>query len=114
MAEPIYKIATRADWDAAVTAGELTGTPVDIADGYIHFSTAQQLAETLSKHYRGQSGLVLAVIDPDLLPIPLKWEPSRGGALFPHLCALLPISAVIGHRELNAQADGSFDLGDIG
>ena len=114
MADPIYKIASKAEWDAALAAGELAGTAADLADGYIHFSTAQQLAETLSKHYRGQSGLVLAVIDPDLLPTPLKWEPSRGGALFPHLYAPLPMSAVIGHRELNAQPDGSFDLGDIG
>lgn len=113
MADPVYKIASRADWDAALTAGELSGTAVDLADGYIHFSTADQLAETLDKHYRGAMGLVLATIDPDLLPVPLKWEPSRGGVLFPHLYAPLPISAVTAHRPLDARADGGFDLEEI-
>lgn len=113
MADPIYKIATRADWDSAVAAGTLTGTPVDLADGYIHFSTAAQLAETLEKHYHGQSGLVLATIDPDRLPVPLTWEPSRGGALFPHLYAPLPLSAVTAHRPLDARDDGTFDLPEI-
>ncbi|MCD7059069.1 DUF952 domain-containing protein [Pelagibacterium xiamenense] len=113
MAEPIYKIASKADWEAAWVAGELKGTAVDLADGYIHFSTAEQLAETLDKHYRGQSGLVLATIDPDLLPHPLKWEPSRGGALFPHLYAPLPMAAVIAERPLDARGDGGFDLPEI-
>ncbi|WP_404406288.1 DUF952 domain-containing protein [Pelagibacterium halotolerans] len=114
MAEPIYKIATKADWEAAWAAGELKGTPIDLADGYIHFSTADQLAETLDKHYRGRSELVLATIDPGLLPEGLKWEPSRGGALFPHLYAALPMSAVIAERALDARPDGGFDLPEIG
>src|SRR5690606_19453224 len=98
MAEPIYKIAAKPDWDAARAHGALAGTPVDLADGYIHFSTAAQLKETLDKHYRGAKGLVLATIDPDLLPVPLTWEASRGGQLFPHLYAPLPMSAVIAER----------------
>lgn len=114
MAEPVYKIASKADWDAALAAGELTGTPVDLADGYIHFSTAAQLKETLDRHYRGQSGLVLATIEPDLLPQALKWEPSRGGQLFPHLYAPLPLSAVTAHRPLEARPDGGFDLPETG
>lgn len=114
MVEPIYKIATKSDWDAARTQGQLVGTAVDIADGYIHFSTAAQLAETLEKHYRGQPDLVLATIDPDLLPQGLKWEPSRGGQLFPHLYAPLPFSAVIAARDLDARPDGGFDLPEIG
>lgn len=113
MADPIFKITTRADWDAALAAGELKGTAVDLADGYIHFSTADQLAETLDKHYRGATGLVLATIDPDLLPVPLTWEPSRGGQLFPHLYAPLPMSAVTTSRALDARADGGFDLPEI-
>lgn len=113
MAEPIYKIAKRTDWDAARVEGELKGTPVDLADGYIHFSTAAQLAETLSKHYGGQSGLVIATIDPDLLPQKLKWEPSRGGQLFPHLYVPLPMAAVIAERALDAGPDGGFDLPEI-
>ncbi|WMT87705.1 DUF952 domain-containing protein [Pelagibacterium sp. 26DY04] len=114
MAEPIYKIASIQDWAKARAAGFLAGTPVDLADGYIHFSTAGQLAETLEKHYRGQSGLVLATIDPDLLGADLRWEPSRGGQLFPHLYAHLPMSAVIAERELAARTDGGFDLPEIG
>lgn len=113
MAEPIYKIATQSDWTAARAAGELRGTPVDLADGYIHFSTAAQLAETLNKHYAGQSGLVLATIDPDRLPVSLKWEPSRGGQLFPHLYAALPLDAVVAERDLTARPDGGFDLPEI-
>lgn len=113
MVEPIYKIATQSDWDAARAAGQLKGTPIDLADGYIHFSTALQLAETLSQHYSGQQGLILATIDPNRLPVPLKWEPSRGGQLFPHLYAALPMDAVIAERELGARPDGGFDLPEI-
>lgn len=114
MADPIYTIASATDWNAALAAGALVGTAVDLADGYIHFSTAAQLKETLDKHYHGQSGLVLATIDPTLLPEPLKWEPSRGGQLFPHLYCPLPISAVIAQRPLDARTDGGFDLVEIG
>ncbi|RDE08904.1 DUF952 domain-containing protein [Pelagibacterium lacus] len=113
MAPLIYKIASRADWDRAREDGQLLGTSVDLADGYIHFSTAAQLAETLDKHYRGQSGLVLATVDPALLPQELAWEPSRGGQLFPHLYAPLPLSAVIAEHVLNARADGGFDLPEL-
>ena len=113
MADPIYKIASKAEWDAALAAGELAGTTVDLADGYIHFSTAAQLSETLDKHYRGRSGLVLATIDPDRLPQALEWEPSRGGQLFPHLYAPLPMSAVTAHRPLDARPDGGFDLPEV-
>lgn len=113
MTEPIYKIASAEDWAAAEASGALAGTPVDLADGYIHFSTAAQLRETLEKHYRGAAGLVLATIDPDRLPVPLTWEPSRGGQLFPHLYAPLPMSAVTAARPLAARADGGFDLPEI-
>ena len=114
MADPIYKIASKTDWDAAIASGELAGTPVDLEDGYIHFSTAAQLAETLDRHYRGQRGLVLAAIDPDLLPVPLTWESSRSGQLFPHLYAPLPMGAVTAHRPLDAREDGGFDLPEAG
>lgn len=114
MADPIYKITSRRDWQEAEKAGSLAGTAVDLADGYIHFSTASQLAETLDKHYRGRAGLVLATIDPDLLPTPLRWERSRGGDLFPHLYAPLPMSAVIAARPLDARPeDGGFDLPEL-
>lgn len=110
MPDPIYKIAEREIWEAARAAGRLDGTAVDRADGYIHFSTAAQLRETLDKHYAGRTGLVLATVDPDALGEALRWEPSRGGALFPHLYAPLGMEAVIAERMLDARADGGFDL----
>jgi uncharacterized protein (DUF952 family) len=81
----IYKILPRADWTAAKAAGRFEGSPVDRADGYIHFSTAAQAPETAAKHFAGQGGLVVLEVEADDLGAALKWEPSRGGALFPHL-----------------------------
>src|SRR5499433_141807 len=80
----IYKICDATTWQAAERLGEFTGAPVDLADGYIHFSTAEQVAETAAKHFAGQRDLVLVAVDADTLGPALKWEPSRGGALFPH------------------------------
>ncbi|MEO1551507.1 MAG: DUF952 domain-containing protein [Pseudomonadota bacterium] len=81
----IYKVF-RAPEDAAFRAqGRSSGAPIDLADGYIHFSTADQLAETLAKHFTAEADLVLLAVDATLLGSDLKWEPSRGGALFPHL-----------------------------
>ena len=113
MPDPIYKIAEREIWDAARAAGRLDGTAGDLADGYIHFSTADHLRETLERHYAGRTGLVLITIDPTRLGEALRWEPSRGGALFPHLYAPLPMTAVIAERVLDARADGGFDLPEI-
>jgi uncharacterized protein (DUF952 family) len=90
----IYKICDAASWRAAERAGEFAGAPVDLADGYIHFSAADQVAETAAKHFGGQRDLVLVAVDPDALGAALKWEPSRGGALFPHLYGKLPLTAV--------------------
>ncbi|OWU72491.1 DUF952 domain-containing protein [Marinibacterium profundimaris] len=81
----IYKIFRRAEWEALDAAGETAGAPVDLADGFIHFSTAGQARETAAKHFAGQDDLVLAAVEADALGEALKWEPSRGGALFPHL-----------------------------
>jgi uncharacterized protein (DUF952 family) len=91
-----FKIFTADQWTQFKADGEFLGAPVDLADGYIHMSTADQTAETLTKHFAGQSGLVIAEIDLDSFGELLKWEVSRGGALFPHLYAPLPISAVKG------------------
>lgn len=88
----IFKISPRAAWAAAVTAGTYTGAPVDLADGYIHFSTVSQVAETAAKHFRDQPDLVLIAIDAAALGTALKWEPSRGGALFPHLYGTLDVA----------------------
>jgi len=89
-AEFIYKIATPDVVDESRRGGRVTGMAVDLADGYLHFSTAEQLSETLRLHFRGQSGLVLLALRADALGEDLTWEPSRGGALFPHLTAALP------------------------
>ena len=90
-----YKILTTNQWAQFQTEGVFTGAPVDLADGYIHMSTADQLDETLAKHFAGQSGLVIATIDLTQLGDALKWEVSRGGALFPHYYGALPMAAVI-------------------
>lgn len=90
----IYKICAAALWQSAERAGVFGGAAVDLADGYIHFSTAEQVAETAAKHFAGQDDLVLVAIDARALGDALKWEPSRGGARFPHLYAPLPLGAV--------------------
>lgn len=90
----IYKIAPRDLWAQAEEAGKFTGAPVDIADGYIHFSTHEQVCETAAKHFAGQADLLLVSVDAAALGDALKYETSRGGALFPHLYAVLPLSAV--------------------
>ena len=106
MTDPIYKIAPRALWQQAEAAGSFTGAPVDLADGFIHFSTAKQVRETASRHFGGQSDLLLIGIDPDRLGDSLKWEPSRGGQLFPHLYGPLPMDAVLFVEALPVDAAG--------
>jgi uncharacterized protein (DUF952 family) len=103
---PIYKIAPRALWQAAQAAGRFDGAPVDHADGYIHFSTAAQARETAAKHFAGQVDLLLIAVDESLLGDALKWEPSRGGALFPHLYASLDLAAVLWVVPLPLDANG--------
>ena len=90
----IYKITPEAPWRAAEAAGVFAGAPVDLADGYIHFSTAAQARETAARHFAGQGDLLLVAVDDEALGAALKWEPSRGGALFPHLYGALPMAAV--------------------
>lgn len=90
----IYKILSRTEWDAARDAGVFRGSAVDLADGYIHFSTSAQAQETAARHFAGQSGLVVLEIEGDDLGEALRWEPSRGGDLFPHLYGDLPAAAV--------------------
>jgi uncharacterized protein (DUF952 family) len=102
----IYKICPAASWDEAVGAGVFAGAAIDLSDGYIHFSTTEQARETAAKHFTGQSGLVLVAVSAEALGPALRWEPSRGGALFPHLYALLPVSAAIWVKPLPLGADG--------
>lgn len=102
----LYKICPSGLWREAEKAGVLAGAPVDIADGFIHFSTATQVVETAAKHFAGQDDLLLVAIDSDRLGTDLRWEPSRGGALFPHLYALLDLSAVLWVKPLPLGPDG--------
>ena len=102
----IYKICDAASWQATERAGEFAGAPIDLADGYIHFSTADQVAETAAKHFAGQRDLVLVAVDADALGPALKWELSRGGALFPHLYSRLPLTAVRWVKPLPLRPDG--------
>lgn len=91
----IYKICTAAEWRDAERADAYRGSAVDRRDGFIHFSTAEQAAETAAKHFAGQRDLVLIAVEADALGDQLRWEPSRGGALFPHLYAELDLKAVL-------------------
>jgi uncharacterized protein (DUF952 family) len=107
MTQPIYKICPAALWRAAERQGRFEGAPVDRADGYIHFSTAGQARETAAKHFSGQADLLLVSVDAEKLGAALRWESSRGGALFPHLYAPLDLSAVIAVAPLPLCPDGA-------
>jgi uncharacterized protein (DUF952 family) len=89
-----FKVFTASEWRQFETEGTFLGAPVDLVDGYIHMSTADQLEETLSKHFAGQTGLVIAEVDLKALKGCVKWEVSRGGAFFPHLYGTLPMTAI--------------------
>jgi uncharacterized protein (DUF952 family) len=102
----IYKICPAAEWGAAQRAGVYRGSPVDARDGFIHFSTGAQVAETAAKHFSGQSDLLLIAVDAQALGAALKWEPSRGGALFPHLYAALPFAAALWVKPLPLDHQG--------
>lgn len=103
----IYKICPAPLWREAERTGRFDGAPVDLSDGYIHFSTAGQLAETAAKHFAGQDQLLLIGVDDSRLGPALRYEPSRGGALFPHLYAVLDPKAVRWIAPLPLRADGS-------
>jgi uncharacterized protein (DUF952 family) len=113
MGDLVFKICSHASWREAEAAGRFTGAPVDIADGYIHLSTGAQAGETAAKHFAGQSDLVLVAIDTDVLGGALKWEPSRGGDLFPHLYDHLPVAAVSWVAPLPAGAGGRHVFPDL-
>jgi uncharacterized protein (DUF952 family) len=107
----VYKIAPGALWRAAEEAGLFTGAPVDLADGFIHFSTAEQAQETAAKHFRDQTGLLLVAIETGKLGPALRFEPSRGGALFPHLYGPLSLDAVRWIAPLALDGDGVPQVG---
>lgn len=108
--EFIYKITTLALWNDVGTNGVLEGMPIDKADGYMHFSTADQLRETLRLHFKGQTDLMLLSVRTQDVEGDLKWEPSRGGELFPHLYAELATSSVVRSDPISVAADGGVDL----
>lgn len=109
----IYKILTADQWTELDRNGVTNGAPIDLADGYIHFSTAEQAQETAAKHFAGQTGLMLAAVEADTLGDALKWEPSRGGALFPHLFAPLHRTAVIWAKPLPLGDDGAHQFPEM-
>ena len=102
----VYKICPRALWNQAERDGVFRGAPVDHADGFIHFSTAEQVRETAAKHFAGADDLVLVAVEAEGLGPALKWEPSRGRALFPHLYGELPLAAVQWVRPLPLGPEG--------
>jgi uncharacterized protein (DUF952 family) len=106
VSRPVYKILRVFEWQAAEQHGCFEGSEDDRRDGFIHLSTAEQLRGTVAKHFASDDYLVLAAIDPGALGERLKWEPSRDGALFPHLYRELPLSAVIGLASVQRDADG--------
>jgi len=109
----IFKIVAGEAWRASTAAGVFLGAEVDRADGYIHFSTAAQAPETAAKWFAGRADLMLVAVEADALGPALRWEPSRGGALFPHLYGALPLAAVAWSRPLPLGVDGRHDFGDL-
>lgn len=95
-----YKVLTAEQWASFGTAGSFTGAPIDLVDGYIHLSTHAQLTETVDKHFAGQHDLWVAAVDLEALGDAVTWEESRGGQLFPHIYAALPLSVVVAYGPL--------------
>lgn len=108
-----YKILGRDEWERARAAGVFHGSAVDLRDGYIHLSTAGQAAETARLHFAGRADLVLLELNVEALGPALKWEPSRGGSVFPHLFAPLPVEAVLEVRDLPLGGDGAPEVGSL-
>jgi uncharacterized protein (DUF952 family) len=113
MGQTIYKILPRSLWAEAISSGSFRGSPLDLADGFIHFSTAAQVRDTAAKHFAGVEDLVLVAVDADVLGTALEWEPSRGGALFPHLYAPLAVKLATSVKPLPLGADGAHALPEL-
>ena len=109
----IYKILSRSGWDAARAVGTFAGSAVDLADGFIHFSGHDTAQRTAELYFKGQTGLILLTVEADDLGGALKWEASRGGALFPHLFRDLKVGEVLAERALELDADGAPILGEL-
>ena len=109
----VYKILARSEWTAAKVAGVFKGSALDLKDGYIHLSTAAQAGETARLHFSGQADLMLLTLDAEQLGAAIKWEPSRGGQLFPHLYGALNTADVEAERDLSLNAEGWPDPGRL-
>ena len=116
MSERAYKLVDSGEWRRALDDGAYAGSAVDLADGYIHMSTGAQLAETARRHFPGRTDLLLVAVDLARVEPALKWEPSRGGELFPHLYGPLPTAAAVEVRRLLVDEAGvmRFEDGKIG
>ena len=110
----IYHMCKREEWQAATLSGVYGGSSQDRADGFLHFSTAEQIVESAAKHRAGQDGLVLLTVKAEILGDALKWEVSRGGAMFPHLYDDLPVSATIRVDDLPLGPDGKHNFPELG
>lgn len=102
----IFKLVDGPSWRLAEAAGRFDGSAVDLRDGFIHLSTAAQVRETAARHFSGQAGLLLVAVDTEALGAALRWEPSRGGDLFPHLYTPLPLDAVRAVRAVPLDGEG--------
>jgi uncharacterized protein (DUF952 family) len=109
----VYKILKRAEWDAAVRAGRFEGAAIDLADGYIHLSTAAQAPETARRYFTGQTGLALVRFEAATLGVALRWEPSRGGDLFPHVYGWIDPALAEAVTEIDLDPDGAPRLGAL-
>jgi len=107
-----FKIIDTADWAAAIPTSAYVGAPIDLADGYIHLSTREQVGETVRRHFAGRSGLSLLTVDLTMLGDTVVWEPSRGGDLFPHIYGVLPTKAVIAERAFFVDEEGAMIFAD--
>ena len=110
MTSVAYKILTAAQWADWRATGMFAGAPVDLADGFVHLSAAEQVTETADRHFAGQNGLIVVRVDLTALGDAVRWEPSRGGALFPHVHAPLPLAVAMAHTPLARENGGAVIL----
>jgi uncharacterized protein (DUF952 family) len=110
----VFKICSASEWAEAVRSGTFRGSAVDLRDGYIHFSTAEQVADTAARHFAGIGGLKLVAVDAEALGGALEWEPARGGALFPHLYGELAVADALWVKDLPLDNAGRHLLPDLG
>ena len=109
----VYKLVSRDAWEAALAAGRFEGAAIDLRDGFIHLSTAAQAPETARLHFAGQAGLALLKLDAERLGPALKWEPSRGGQLFPHVYGAIDSALVEAVTDIALARDGTPELGEL-